>query len=186
MPWPPPPPARHGAPLPDLPRLQSTPQLASPRRTEAPRPLPRRSRLPERHHRYPPPSPGAELRGRPASDHPSSTRTPPEVLLYFLMLLNPWPLDAGDRHRRKHGRRRLLYSQNPAKGQIASPQFFLGSPVQVSRGLSAKFFFLFILKNSKIVNSFINHRKIRKIQTKICWITYSKIYNFSYRFLFNF
>jgi hypothetical protein len=43
-----------------------------------------------------PPPPGAEHRGRPASDHPSSTRTPPEVHLHFFVLLHPWPLAAAD------------------------------------------------------------------------------------------
>jgi hypothetical protein len=96
MPWPPPPPTHRGGPLPDLPQLQSTPQLASPQRTEAPGPLPGCSRPPERHRRHLPPPPEAELRGRPASDHPSSTRTPPEVPLYFLVLLHHWPLVVSD------------------------------------------------------------------------------------------
>jgi hypothetical protein len=57
--------------------------------------------------------------------------------------------------------------------------------MQVSRGLSAKSFFPFQIQNSEFVNSVINHRKIRKIQTKICWIPCSKIYNFPYRLIFN-
>jgi hypothetical protein len=54
--------------------------------------------MPE-HHRHDQarsPPPEAELRGRPASDQPSSTQTPPEVHLYFLVLLHPWPLAASD------------------------------------------------------------------------------------------
>ena len=55
-----------------------------------------------------------------------------------------------------------------------------------SRGLIAKVLFLLSFKSSKFVKSIENHRKIRKIQTKICWIPCSNIYNFPYRLIFSF
>jgi hypothetical protein len=78
--------------------------------------------MPEHHYRdqaRPPLPPGAELHGQPASDHPSSTRTPPEVHLHFFVLLHPWPLVAGDPFHR-NAAAFFLHSVPPTKDLIAS------------------------------------------------------------------
>jgi hypothetical protein len=97
---PPPPSARHGAPLPDPPRLQLILHRASPHRPKAPRPLPRRSRPPERClHRSPPP-PVACSRRAAAIGHPDPKSGLPQVRKNLVMLPRPSTLTAGDRRRR--------------------------------------------------------------------------------------
>jgi hypothetical protein len=89
--------------------------------------------------------PEAELRGRPASDHPSSTRTLPEVHLYFLVLLHPWPLAAGDSLRR-NAAASFLSSVFPNQG----PDCF---NLENSRVFSVKFPEPSLFQISELLNS---------------------------------
>jgi hypothetical protein len=97
---PPPPPARRGAPLPNPPQLQLTLRLASPHCPEASRPLPRRSRPPERRLRHSPPPPAACSRRAAATGHLDPKSGLPQVRMDLVMLPRPSTLAAGDHHRR--------------------------------------------------------------------------------------
>ena len=149
---PPPPllnPIRAHNPLPHLPPKPPSPDAPSLRRRRAAaaaqthrrRPLSRR-----RHHRPSRPNPRPPL---------GSRRRP-----LALPLRAPTP---GDPPRREKRRRALLCSK-----AVQGPRV---KRRQSSRGLNARlhFLFLFVLKNSKLVNSFKNRRKIRKIQTQLFW-----------------
>ena len=103
--------------------------------------------------------------GKPRPAVPNPDLTHHEVALYLLKLFPYFPLAAGEPSGRKPAGATLpvpLPYFWPAKGRIARPQIIPGSPVQVSRGLFAKFFFLFFFKNSELANSVTNCRKIIK------------------------
>jgi hypothetical protein len=97
---PPPPPARHGAPLPDLPRLQLTPYLASPHHTEASRPLPLAQNSPECRLRRSPLPPTACSRCAATTDHPDLNSGHLQVRTDLVKFPCPSTLAAGDHRRR--------------------------------------------------------------------------------------
>jgi hypothetical protein len=132
---------------------------------EAPGPPHRASSTPSmpehRHHdqaRSPPPE--AELNGRPASDHPSSTRTPPEVHLHFLVLLHPWRLAAGDSLHR-NAAASFLSSVFPDQGPDC---FDLGS----SGVFPVKFPKPSLFQISELLNSIEICIKFRKMPNQFC------------------
>ena len=73
----------------------------------------------------------------------------------------------------------------PAKGLSMSPQNIPGAYVRAPKSFQGPrckfpFPFSFVLKNSKLVNSFKNRRKIRKMQTQLLWNICKETYNFFY------
>ena len=136
----------------------SSPPLSSP----PPRPPPR---PPERRRPLQPPPPLPVRRRRACSGHPEPNRERPKVPLALLVLFPLPSLASGDRHRRE------------LAGQAASPaQLRPGAILKfilIFQGPNYKvlFSFSFVLKNSKLLKSIINYRKI----VKKCKLNFSGI-----------
>ena len=113
------------------------------------------------------------LRRRPLSRPPPTSRRPPPSSSRSPLSFPPLPL-AGKR-RRRH---RLLCSWLRPGAYLRTPKSFQGPRCKIS------FSFLFVFKNCKLVNSFKNRRKIRKIQTRLFWNFCKEIYNFCYLHFF--
>ena len=132
--------------------------------------LPRRSATAAARHRRRPccsaadPSPGCP---RPQEDH---LRVALDLLYPFPHFPSP-PVSSLARKRR---RRHLLCSWLWPGAYLRAPKSFQGLRCKIS------FSFLFVFKNSELVNSFTNRRKIIKIQTQLFWNLCKEIYNFCY------
>ena len=153
-----------------------TPESACSRPNEAPGPGHHLHASPERRRSGTAPSPAAARRGAASTDRLLALQGHLQVRADLLSLLRPGPSPPASPLAGKRRRHRLLCFGRPRTRLQES---------KCSRGLSAKVLFFLNFKSSKFVKSIENHRKIKKMQTKICWIPCSKIYNFSYRLIFS-
>ena len=169
---------RRGALLPAPPRHKLTPKLALSWSSEASRPVVALPPTPEQRRRSSTPPASHCSAAHLVTGRPRPRQAYLRVALASLLPFPHFPA-AGE----PSPRRETPAATSPVLG---SGQGHVCEPPICSRGLDARlhFLFLFVLKNSKLVNSFKNRRKIRKMQTQLFWNLCKEIYNFFYMHFF--